>query len=88
MTNLNKYIFLLCVFSNYNSQTAFVVFLFIFNVSFLLFTCRGIEFDHVKLSIVHKFFHIQGIGINPLKQFKDVLPTDVYKKCENKSRKT
>jgi hypothetical protein len=32
--------------------------------------CRGVEFDHVKLSLVHKFFQIQGIGIIPLKQFK------------------
>jgi len=49
---------------------------------------RGVEFDHVKLSLVQEFFQIQGIGIIPLKQFKDVLPVGVYKKCESKSRKT
>jgi hypothetical protein len=50
--------------------------------------CRGIEFDHVKPNLVHEFFHIQRIGTIPLKQFKDVLPTYVYMKCESKSRKT
>jgi hypothetical protein len=50
--------------------------------------CRGVEFDHVKPNLVHEFFHIQRIGIVPLKQFKDVLPIDVYMKCVNNSRKT
>jgi hypothetical protein len=58
------------------------------NVSFIKLICRGIEFDNVKPSLVHEFFCIQGIGIIPLKQFKDVLLIDVYKKCDNKLKKT
>jgi hypothetical protein len=50
--------------------------------------CKGVEFDHVKSNLMHEFFHIQGIGIIPLKQFEEVLPIDVYKKCESKSKKT
>jgi hypothetical protein len=42
------------------------------NVSFIELMCRGDEFDHVKPNIVHECFRIQGIGIIPLKQFKDV----------------
>jgi len=37
---------------------------------------------------MHKFFQIQGIVIIPLKQLKDVLLIDIYKKCESKLRKT
>jgi hypothetical protein len=29
-----------------------------------------------------------GLGIFPLVKFKDVISPDVYKRCENKSRKT
>jgi hypothetical protein len=42
-------------------------FYFASNISFFKFMIRGIEFDHVKPSLVHEFFHIQGIGIVPLK---------------------
>jgi hypothetical protein len=45
--------------------------------------CRGIKFDHVKPSLVHKFFCIQRIGIIPLNYFKDVLQVDMYKKCDS-----
>jgi hypothetical protein len=47
-----------------------------------------IEFDHMKLTLVHDFFHIQSIGMIPLVQFKDVISPNVYKRCENKSNKT
>jgi len=44
----------------------------VYNVSFIELMCRGLEFDHVKPSLVHECFLIQGIGIIPLKQFKDI----------------
>jgi hypothetical protein len=62
--------------------------MFLSNVSFIELICRGLEFDHVKPCLLHEFFHIQGIGIIPLKQLKYVLPTNMYKKCESKLRKT
>jgi hypothetical protein len=37
---------------------------------------------------VHDFFYIQSIGMIPLVQFKDVINPNVYKRCENKSKKT
>lgn len=58
------------------------------NVSFIELMCMGDEFDHVKPSIVHECFRIQGFGIIPLKQFKDVFLAHMYKKCESKLRKT
>jgi hypothetical protein len=58
------------------------------NVSFIELIYRGLEFDHVKPCLLHEFFHIQRIGIIPLKQLKDVLPTNMYKKCESKLKKT
>jgi hypothetical protein len=83
MIDLNKYVFHLFRFF-----FEFVAFLLVSNVSFFELMCRGVEFDHVEPSLMHEFFHIQGIGIIPLKQFKDVLPTDAYKKCESKLKKT
>ncbi len=58
------------------------------SLSILLQPPKSIEFDHIKLSMVHDFFHTQSIGVIPLVQFKDVINLDVYKRCENKSRKT
>jgi len=88
MTNLNKYVFFPFVYFYYNSKIEYVIFLLISNVSILLLLCMGVKFDHVKPSLVHEFFCIQGIGIILLKQFKDVVPIDVYKKCESTSKKT
>jgi hypothetical protein len=88
MIDLNKYVFFPCVYFYYSSKIEYVIFLLISNVSFLLLLCMCVKFDHVKPSLVHKFFCIQGIEIIPLKQFKDVLPIDVCKKCESTSRKT
>jgi hypothetical protein len=65
----------------------YVIFLLISNVSFLLLLCTCVKFDHVKRSLVHEFFYIQGIGIILLNQFKDVLPINVYKKCESTLKK-
>jgi len=42
----------------------------------------------VKSSPMHDFFYVQSINMIPLVQFKDVISFDVYKRCENKSRKT
>jgi hypothetical protein len=44
--------------------------------------------DHVKPSLVHNFFHIQSIDMIPMNQFKEVIPDEQYKKCENKIKKT
>jgi hypothetical protein len=56
------------------------------------FTCasihRYVEFDHVKPSLAHDFFHIQSIGMIPLHQFKDAIHEEQYKKCKNKIKKT
>ncbi len=60
MTNLNKYILFFVCFMNR-------LFFCFSNVSFFELMCRGVEFDHVKPNLVHKFFCIQGIGIIPLK---------------------
>jgi hypothetical protein len=49
---------------------------------------KSIEFDNVKPSLAYDFFRIQSINMIPLVQFKDVINLDVYKRCENKSRKT
>jgi hypothetical protein len=49
--------------------------------------CRSVDFDHVKPSLVHDFFWIKSIGKIQLEQFQNVLLVDVYKKCQNKSRK-
>jgi hypothetical protein len=70
MIDLNKY-----VFHFYFFYFEFVAFFLVSNVSFFELMCRGVEFYHVKPNLVHEFFCIQGIGIIPLKQFKDVLPT-------------
>jgi hypothetical protein len=47
----------------------------------------SIEMDHVKLSLVHDFFHIQSIGMIPLHKLKKVIPNAQYKKCKNKIKK-
>ncbi len=44
--------------------------------------------DHVKPSLVHNFFRIQSIDMIPMNQFKEVIPDEQYKKCENKIKKT
>jgi hypothetical protein len=44
--------------------------------------------DHVKLSLVHDFFHIQSIRMIPLNQFKEVILNEQYKKCNNQILKT
>lgn len=56
--------------------------------SFPLLVNNSMEFDHIKLSLVHDFFRIYSIGKIPLEKFQNVLPMDVYKKCQNKSKKT
>ncbi len=48
---------------------------------------KSIEMDHVKLSLVHDFFCIQSIGMISLNQFKEVIPNEQYKQCENKTKK-
>jgi hypothetical protein len=55
---------------------------------YFFFMARFVELDHVWPNVIHEFFRIQSIGIIPLKQFQDVLPMDVYKRCQNKSQKT
>jgi hypothetical protein len=57
-------------------------------LSILLKPPKFVEFDHVKPSLVHDFFHIQSIGMIPLVQFNDIISFDVYKRCENKSNNT
>ncbi len=42
----------------------------------------------MKFSLVHDFFRIQNINMIPLVQFKDVININVYKRCEDKLRKT
>jgi len=46
------------------------------------------ELNHVQPSPIHEFCRIQSIGIIPLEQFQEVLPIDVYKRCQSKSCKT
>jgi hypothetical protein len=43
---------------------------------------KSIEMDHVKLSFVHDFFHIQSIKMITLHKFKEVIPNAQYKKMQ------
>jgi hypothetical protein len=54
----------------------------------LLSMGTSVELDRVWPSFMHEFFWIQSIGIIPLEQFQEVLPTYVYKRCQSKFRKT
>jgi len=35
---------------------------------------KSIEMDHVKVSFVHDFFHVQSIKMTILHKFKEVIP--------------
>lgn len=54
----------------------------------ILFFYESIEMDHVKLSFVHDFLHIQSIKMIPFHKFKEVILDAQYKKCNNKIKKT
>jgi hypothetical protein len=54
----------------------------------ILFFCKSIEMDHVKLSLVHDFLCMQFIEMIPFHKFKEAIPDAQYKKCDNKIKKT
>jgi len=91
MTNLNKQVFELSIILrdlcfDYIFLSTLQCYDFSRNsIPFLV--CRSVDFDHVKPSLVHDFFWIKSIGKIQLEQFQNVLLVDVYKKCQNKSRK-
>jgi hypothetical protein len=43
---------------------------------------KSIKMDHVKLSFVHDFFHIQSIIMIRFHKFKEVIPNAQYKKMQ------
>jgi hypothetical protein len=54
----------------------------------ILFFCRSIEMDNVKLPLVHDFFRIQSIRMVPLHKFKEIILNAQYKNYKNKIKKT
>lgn len=54
----------------------------------ILIIGKSIEMHHMKMSLVHDFFHIQSIKLIPLHKFKEVILDVQYKKCKNKLKKT